>query len=443
MDGSDIKITGGTEGTVFSFPECTSRSDHRLAKGDVSSLITKWKADHPNAAETTFHLRDAMAYPENKRGGDFGAISDEKTQNEWPLTLIITNADQDGESNFYFSNGDRDAHCTFNGTFNTGTDLTLGVINEWSHEGEGIDIYSIEIQRDCEDTASTTTTEVPNDNGNPLCDPEGLSWNIIKGDWRSTPSDHADDEDCAVKNTNSGAGNILWFGSEDGLTPNIDYVDNAFVVETEFEIHSGNDAGLLFRTGESSTKNDEGPSYFVGLYPGSGKVVFGTMDDGWSAKHSVSIPALSYNTRYRLSVHGSGHLYTVYLNGQVIMEKIKRTEFVGGSIGLRTYYAPSTYYSLSYQKINGFGDHEGNRQCIVREKEYSDDRLDNPIFEGGGFIGTMTLAECMSHCDLSQDSKGRPCVAIEWSDGGILCVFESDCLETLTRSHDVSCLLGS
>jgi len=59
-----------------------------------------------------------------------------------------------------------------------------------------------------------------------------------------------------------------------------------------------------------------------------------------------------------------------------------------------------------------------NAQCYVEETVYSGDRLDNPIFEGGGFIGTMTLADCLDQCASRSDSKGRPCVAVEWSDGG-------------------------
>jgi len=59
-----------------------------------------------------------------------------------------------------------------------------------------------------------------------------------------------------------------------------------------------------------------------------------------------------------------------------------------------------------------------NAQCYVEETEYSGDRLDNPIFEGGGHIGTMTLSDCKAQCASSTDSDGRPCVAIEWKDGG-------------------------
>lgn len=60
-----------------------------------------------------------------------------------------------------------------------------------------------------------------------------------------------------------------------------------------------------------------------------------------------------------------------------------------------------------------------NQQCYVYETEYDGDRLSNPIFEGEGFIGTYTLDECWAHCATDFDSKGRPCVAIEWSDGGL------------------------
>ena len=50
------------------------------------------------------------------------------------------------------------------------------------------------------------------------------------------------------------------------------------------------------------------------------------------------------------------------------------------------------------------------KQCVVGKDN-------NPIF-GGKAIGTMTLNECKARCNTDKDSKGRPCVAIEWADGG-------------------------
>merc|ERR1719229_439877 len=109
----------------------------------------------------------------------------------------------------------------------------------------------------------------------------------------------------------------------------------------------GDNAGLMFRTGECSTKNEAGPSYYVGLYPDDNKVKFGTMDDGLNCGDTASI-SLSYGTRYTLAVHGSGDTYTVYLDGLPVLEDITKTAFSTGSIGLRTYKAPSTFHSVHF-----------------------------------------------------------------------------------------------
>jgi hypothetical protein len=56
-------------------------------------------------------------------------------------------------------------------------------------------------------------------------------------------------------------------------------------------------------------------------------------------------------------------------------------------------------------------------QCISSSTPYSGDRTNNPIFGGGGFVGTMTADECGLLCDDvgNVDSHGRPCVAYEHS----------------------------
>lgn len=181
---------------------------------------------------------------------------------------------------------------------------------------------------------------------NLLCD--ASSWNIIKGDWTYNPSD------CSLQNTDSAAGNIVWFGSEDGLIPNSDYIHDTFTLTTTMSLQSGTwapNAGLIFRTGESSTTNDEGPTYYVGIYDVN-EVSFGTMDDGWSKKHTAAISSgIDYDTVYTLSVHAAGDVYNVYLDGILVMADITRTEFDGGSFGLRTYYAATIFYSLEYECV--------------------------------------------------------------------------------------------
>jgi len=57
----------------------------------------------------------------------------------------------------------------------------------------------------------------------------------------------------------------------------------------------------------------------------------------------------------------------------------------------------------------------GYSQCFTYSTPYPGDRLDNPIFNGGGFIGAMTGSECEARCNSDHDPHGRPCVAIEHS----------------------------
>ena len=169
------------------------------------------------------------------------------------------------------------------------------------------------------------------------------SWNIIKGNWTYSATD------CSLRNSDSGSGNIVWFGSDDGLIPNSSFIDDTFTLTVTMSLQSGSNAGLIFRTEESSTINNEGPTYYVGINTNDA-VVFGTMDDGWSLKHSASVSSgIDYDTVYTLSVHAAGIAYDVYLNGTLVMADIIRTEFSGGSFGVRTYEAPATFYSLEYE----------------------------------------------------------------------------------------------
>jgi len=55
-----------------------------------------------------------------------------------------------------------------------------------------------------------------------------------------------------------------------------------------------------------------------------------------------------------------------------------------------------------------------NAQCYVEATPFEGDLYHNPLWGGG----TMTLADCLEQCELNSDSNGRPCVAVEWGDGG-------------------------
>ena len=71
----------------------------------------------------------------------------------------------------------------------------------------------------------------------------------------------------------------------------------------------------------------------------------------------------------------------------------------------------------SNQKKRRSRERIASSQCTVETREYDGDLLHNPVFEGGGFIGQLTLEDYKTRC-VNTDSKGRSCVAIEWSDGG-------------------------
>jgi len=57
----------------------------------------------------------------------------------------------------------------------------------------------------------------------------------------------------------------------------------------------------------------------------------------------------------------------------------------------------------------------GHSQCFSNNAPFDGDRVDNPIFGTGGFIGEMTGAECEAQCNdpTNVDEHGRPCVAFE------------------------------
>ena len=177
---------------------------------------------------------------------------------------------------------------------------------------------------------------------NVLCDTD--SWNVIKGDWTFNATD------CSLQNTDSGNGNIVWFGSEDGLIPLNLYSHDSFSFSVSMKVESGYDGGVLFRTGECSTTNDEGPSYFVGLRPSGDDVRLGILDDGWTLIAQWSVDSLEYDVPYTLSIYAVHNLYYFYLDDQVLANGIELTEFNNGSVGLRTYKAPSTYYSMTYSE---------------------------------------------------------------------------------------------
>jgi len=59
---------------------------------------------------------------------------------------------------------------------------------------------------------------------------------------------------------------------------------------------------------------------------------------------------------------------------------------------------------------------EMNAQCYTNNVQFDGDRLDNPLWSDDK--GVRTLSDCLLDCSLTSDANDRPCMAIEWSDGG-------------------------
>ena len=177
---------------------------------------------------------------------------------------------------------------------------------------------------------------------NLLCNKD--DWNIIKGTW------FYDSNDCSVDNTNTAAGNVIWFGSQDGLTPNNDYAFDSFYLEVEIQVNGGySNAGILFRAQSVSATNDGGQQYYIGLRPNKG-VVFGKMNNGWSSLYwqPYSVQKGGIHT---LIVKAIGSTYNVWIDSKQIFNNIVLTDYMTGSIGLRSFNLPVKYYSV---KLSSF-----------------------------------------------------------------------------------------
>lgn len=167
---------------------------------------------------------------------------------------------------------------------------------------------------------------------------------MIKGNWTY------DSTDCSLENNDSETGNVIWFGSEDGLTPNNDFVHETFNLTVTMAVHSGDRAGLLFRTQKSSTIDREGPTYTAFLRFEQERMCFRVYKNGSIEDLSKATTVyLDHDSVYTLTVHAAADIYNFYVNGTLVMADINRTYYDGGSFAVMTEDAIATFYSLEYE----------------------------------------------------------------------------------------------
>ena len=88
-----------------------------------------------------------------------------------------------------------------------------------------------------------------------------------------------------------------------------------------------------------------------------------------------------------------------------------------GNVDVKWNYEHIVYEAIPIKPARTYSEQQSNQQCHVDESrlQIDGDRTDNPSFD---YYPAKTLSECTAACDARQDIDGRPCVAVEWKDGG-------------------------
>jgi len=199
---------------------------------------------------------------------------------------------------------------------------------------------------------------------NVLCDED--EWNIMKGTWTF------DKEQCILSQTQSGSDDLVWFGSSDGIRPNGHFVHPSFEMTVTMSIEerqhksslAWSASGFLLRASQS-LKHPQGPDYWIMLYPTQSRLVFAQQNDvqifsgpKWIKLGEKNLPfKVQYGHKYTIKLIASGDAsYDISISDgekeYLIYDNFKKaTDLNIGSIGLRSYYAASTYYSVNYTPL--------------------------------------------------------------------------------------------
>lgn len=180
--------------------------------------------------------------------------------------------------------------------------------------------------------------ELVNNDNNELCNTN--KWNIIKGNWIY------DSINCSLYNSDYDDGNVVWFGTQNGLTFDSDYDFDSFVVEMglSFNLSTGGSSGILFRAITVSNTNNGGNQYFFGIATTPDSTVkLGRMNNGWTQLYGESV-TVSTDTLYRLKIVCNGTFYDFYVNDELIWQDVELTDYVYGSFALRTFQQPTFFH---------------------------------------------------------------------------------------------------
>ena len=182
-----------------------------------------------------------------------------------------------------------------------------------------------------------------NEPPNLLCEYSSY-WNSISGNW------HWNWNSCAMTQSDVENWGKIWLGSVDGNIPYfnlINSVSDSFKIEVIFEIMNGSNAGIMFHVDSISPILDYGPNYFLGINPRPNLVIFGYHNQSWEAMVTANYNS-DFNQIYKMVLTSKGSYYNVSINDTMIIQDFYDDRLISGSIGLRTFKANATYYSLKF-----------------------------------------------------------------------------------------------
>ena len=148
----------------------------------------------------------------------------------------------------------------------------------------------------------------------------------------------------------------IWLGSADGTIPYFSFdnaVSDSFGIEVIFEIMQGgtaHNAGIMLYVGAVSTALNSGPNYYLGINPEINRVFFGYQNNG-SWDQMIGEPYDSdFNQIYKITLSTKGSYHNVSINDTMVIhdQDFYDNKLSFGSIGLRTFNANATYYSLKF-----------------------------------------------------------------------------------------------
>ena len=164
--------------------------------------------------------------------------------------------------------------------------------------------------------------------------------NVYSGIWTLA----VDNDTCNLEQyvEQGGFGSIIWFGNGDGLTPDVEYSYQSFIVETSLSISSGDhNAGIIFRAVALSSTQ----FYYFAIWPDANRIKL--FRCCWTEIFDEP-QTINHNEVYNLKITANGNYFNFSFNDTIVRQDLEITDLTSGSVGLQSYDTVTTFYSFNY-----------------------------------------------------------------------------------------------